>query len=90
MGERKMIIVKLAYYRKEDWKRFINVIDDRESIHDNWYDWHKAIGKLKRDLKRQGFEIVDIVVDLDELIEYCKLRGIKNDVNARSRFVQER
>ena len=39
-------------------------------------------------LKNQGFEVIDIVVNLDELIEYCKLRGIKNDGSARSQFVQ--
>jgi len=29
-----MIGVKLAYYRKEDWNRFIDMIDDKESMHD--------------------------------------------------------
>ena len=28
--------VKLAYYRKNDWKRFIKIIDDRENMHDTW------------------------------------------------------
>ena len=83
-----MIGVKLAYYRKKDWKRFVNMIDDRESMHDTWHDWHKAFEKTKRDLINQGFEVIDIIVDLDELTEYCKLRGIENDGSARSQFVQ--
>jgi hypothetical protein len=83
-----MIGVKLAYYRKKDWKRFVNIIDDRESMHETWYDWHKGYEKAKRDLINQGFEVVDIVVDLDELMKYCKLKGIKNDGSARSQFVQ--
>ncbi|HYX07599.1 MAG TPA: hypothetical protein VE912_12785 [Bacteroidales bacterium] len=83
-----MIGIKLAYYRKKDWKRFINLIDDRESMHDTWHDWNKAFLKTKQDLLNQGFEVIDIVVDLDELTEYCRLRGIKNDGNARSQFVQ--
>jgi len=85
-----MIRVKLAYYRKKDWNRFIRVIDDRESMHDTWHDWYKDFQKTKRDLKNHGFKVEDIVVDLDELIEYCKLRGIKNDGTARSQFVQTR
>ena len=83
-----MIGIKLAYYRKKDWKRFVKINDDRESMHDSWHDWHKDFKKTKRYLTNQGFEVVDIVVDLDELIEYCKLRGIKNDGKARSQFVQ--
>jgi len=30
----------------------------------------------------------DIEIDLDELVNYCKIRGIKNDGKARSQFVQ--
>ncbi len=83
-----MIGIKLAYYRKKDWKRFVKIIDDRESMHDTWIEWHKAFLKAKRDLISQGFEVEDIEVDLDELTNYCKMRGIKNDGKARSQFVQ--
>lgn len=83
-----MIGIKLAYYRKKDWKRFIKIIADRESMHDTWHDWHKDFEKTKRDFTNQGFEVVDIIVELDELMEYCRLRGIKNDGKARSQFVQ--
>jgi len=74
-----MIGIKLAYYRKKDWKRFVKIIADRESMHDTWHDWHKDFEKTKRDLTNQGFDVIDIVVDLDELTEYCRLRGIKNE-----------
>lgn len=83
-----MIGFKLAYYRKKDWKRFIKIIADRESMHDIWHDWHKDFEKTKRGLTDQGFEVVDIIVELDELMEYCRMRGIKNDGKARSQFVQ--
>lgn len=80
--------IKLAYYRKEDWKRFTRIIADRDNMHGNWNDWHKAFQKMKKDLTNQGFQVVEVVVDLDELTEYCKKRGIKNDGRARSMFVQ--
>lgn len=83
-----MIEIKLAYYQKKDWKRFIKIIDDRENLHDTWYDWHKAFEITKRNFINQGFGVIDIVVNLDELIEYCKLRGIKINGKARSQFVQ--
>ncbi|MBK5210060.1 MAG: hypothetical protein JJE44_11260 [Flavobacteriaceae bacterium] len=84
-----MTRVKLAYYREEDWKRFIDLADDdRENLHDNWKDWHKSFLKAKKDLISQGFDVVDIEIDLDELIIFCKIRGIKNDGKARSQFVQ--
>ena len=83
-----MIGIKLAYYRKKDWKRFLKIIDDSESIHDTWDEWHKAFLKAKKDLISQGFEVEDVEIDLEELTNYCKMRGIKNDGKARSQFVQ--
>jgi hypothetical protein len=83
-----MMGIKLAYYRKKDWKRFVEIIDDRESMHDTWRDWHEDYKKTKRELINLGFGVFDVEVDLDELTEYCKLRGIKNDGKARSQFVQ--
>lgn len=85
-----MLEVKLAFYRKEDWKRFIDSIDDRESMHDSWKDWHKAYLKAKSQLIKQGFIVKDVEVNLDELREFCLLRGIKNDGKARSQFVSDK
>lgn len=83
-----MVGVKLAYYKKKDWKRFVKIIADPQNMHDRWHDWHKDFEKTKQDLTSKGLEVVDIVVDLDELTEYCKLRGLQNDGKARSQFVQ--
>lgn len=85
-----MIGIKLAYYRKKDWKRLIKIIDDPESMHDTWHDWHTDFETTKRDLINLGFEVIDIVVDLNELTEHCRLRGIQNDRKARSQFVQKK
>jgi hypothetical protein len=83
-----MINVKLAYYRKKDWEKFISMIDDRESMHDNWKDWHKTFLKTKSNLIAQGFTVSEVEIDLNELAQYCQFRRIKNDGQARSQFVQ--
>lgn len=85
-----MIVLRLAYYRRKDWKRFVRMIDDRESMHDTWHDWHEEYERTKRIMKTQGFNVEEVVVDLDELKEYCATQGIKNNGEARSRFVQQK
>ena len=82
--------VGLAYYKKKDWNRFLESIDDRNSMHDTWKEWHKAYQKTKKELIFRGFVVKEIVVDIDKLINYCKIRGIKNDGKARSQFVINR
>jgi hypothetical protein len=65
------------------------MIDDRESMHDTWHNWHIAFEKTKRDFINQGFMVVDIVMDLDKITDYCKLRKVINYGKARSfLFVQ--
>ena len=80
-------MIKLAYYREEDWKRFIDVIDDRETMFDTWDEWYKAFLHAKHGLMKEGFEVIRIVVDIDELIDYCISQGVRNDGKARSQFV---
>lgn len=82
--------VKLAYYRKENWKRFLNSIDDRKSMHETWEEWHEAFLNTKKKLILNGFIVRDVVIDIDELNEYCRNKGIKNDGKARSMFASSR
>ena len=82
--------VKLAYYKEKDWNRFLESIDDRDSMHDNWKDWHIAYQRTKKELTEKGFIVKDFVMDIDGLINYCKIRRIKNDGKARSEFVISR
>lgn len=85
-----MPTINLPYYRKQDWERLLSVSDDRESMHDTWNAWHKVYQKLKKQMIARGFEVREVVVDIDELVEYCKSRGIKNDSHARSQFVVDK
>jgi hypothetical protein len=84
-----MLPIKLGYYRKEDWEKFISIIDDRESMHSTWYEWHEAYNKSKKDLEKQGFFVIKAVVDLDKLIEYCAEMKLKNIGSSRSQFISQ-
>jgi hypothetical protein len=80
-------ILNVAYYREEDWKRFLDSIDDRNSMHETWHEWHEAYLKTLNGLKAKGFKVRQITVDLDELQQYCREKGIKNTGQSRSQFV---
>ncbi len=59
------IEVNLAYYRKKDWRKFLELIDDREYIHETWKEWNKSYLKAKQGLISQGLTVNDFVVDLN-------------------------
>lgn len=82
--------VNIAYYEKKDWDFFLSIIADKESMHDSWDEWHKAFLKLKTQFASQGFPVKVVKIDLNELINYCIDRKIKNDGKARSQFVMDK
>lgn len=74
---------------KKDWSKFLEMIDDRDSMHDTCKEWHKSYLKAKHSLTSQGLVIKDVVVDLNELKKYFSNRGLKIDGKARSQFVSD-
>ena len=82
-----IVEVNLAYYRKRDWKKFREMIDDPESMHDIWKEWYKSFSKTKRELTKKGLKVNECVIDLNELRSFCLKNGLKNDGKARSQFV---
>ena len=83
-------VVGLACYQKKDWGKFLELIDDKESMHDTWKEWNKAYLRAKENLTSLGLTVKDCVIDLVELETYCKLKGIKNNGKARSLFVSDK
>ncbi len=81
--------VNLAYYRKKDWVKFLKIIDDKDSMHDTWNEWHKSYLKAKQGLISNGLIVNEIVVDLNKIKNYCLTKGLKIDGKARSQFVSE-
>lgn len=79
--------ISIAYYKEGDWERFLESIDDRDKMHKTWKEWHTSFLKTKNELMTQGFKVHEFVVDIDKLNNYCRIRRIKNDGSARSRFV---
>ena len=79
--------VNLAFYRKKDWKKFLSMIDDRDSMFDTWKEWHKSYLRTKKELSINGLKVNDVEMDLAKLDKYCRENGLKNNGKTRSQFV---
>lgn len=82
--------VNLAFYRKKDWRKFLSMIDDRESMFDTWKEWHNSYLRTKKELSTNGLKVNDVQVDLKELDHYCRENGLKNNGRTRSQFVSSK
>lgn len=79
--------VNLAFYRKKDWKKFLSMIDDRDSMFDTWKEWRKSYLKTKKELSINGLKVNDVEMDLAKLDKYCRENGFKNIGKTRSQFI---
>lgn len=59
-------------------------------MHDTWEEWHAAFLNTKKELILNGFIVKDVIIEIEELKEYCRKKGIKNDGKARFTFVSGR
>lgn len=64
------------------------MIDDRATMFDTWEEWYQAVQKQKSEYVRQGFEVKDIPINLDELQDYCRIEQLPNNGQTRAQFVQ--
>ncbi len=79
----------IAIYRPEDWARLREIADDRDNLEESWTEWSRGIATLEHEQSAAGKAYQTILVDLDQLIHYCRDRGMRNDAAARARFVSD-
>jgi len=70
----------------EDWERLRDISDDKEQLEDTWFEWNDGIHKLEDLFRQKGVVYEEILIDLDELIQYCRREELKIDAESRSRF----
>ena len=78
---------KIAYYRKEDWQYFLEIIDDRDKVDDTWEEWFLSFSKLKSALESEGLVVIPITINLKRLKRYCTKKNIKNIGATRAKYV---
>ncbi len=68
----------------------METIDDREVMHDTWEEWHQEFSRAKKKMKKAGFKVRDVVIDVRHLDEFCRTKGLKNTTALRSKYVLSR
>ena len=82
-------MVGIAFYTPETYARLLREADDRDGLHENYSDWLRDFKKMEKKLKKEGFAVTPVPVNLDQLRLWCLLRQLPNNGASRSRWVQE-
>ena len=81
--------VALPRYRREQWVRWLQTVDDRETWQATYEAWACESEALADRLSRAGLEVIWIDLDAEEFQKWCESRGYANDTEARNRYAAE-
>ena len=79
----------IAWFRLEQWSRLLEISEDREDLEETFAEWESLAEEKLRDLRAQGLDAEKVTIDLEELLAWCKSRGLSVDGRARSQYVAE-
>ena len=86
----KVTVIGIAWYRREDYSRLLEVFPDAQKLPEIYDDWLKGAELGERKLSSSGVRVIRIVVEPDEFTRWCQSAGCDLDANARTRFASER
>ncbi len=67
--------IVIAWYKKDEYDKLLNVIDDADSMPVNYGEWlemYFATTTMKH-LRGQGYDVKKVIVNVDELTDWCRV-----------------
>lgn len=71
----EVIEARVAWYRPEQWSRLLAVRVDSDELPPTHAEWAQITEATLIGMKRPGFDIVKIDVDVDALVDWCRANG---------------
>ena len=84
------IAAGVAWYRRDQWPRLLEVAEDADELEDTYEGWLQIANERFNNFKVPGVLLKKVDVDIEELIAWCAERGRPVDGSARSEFVAEK
>src|SRR5215213_803981 len=84
------MVLGVAWYRADQWQRFLALASDRDALHDSYAEWEASAIEKLGELRRLGIAARAVPIDIDELAHWCRERKLAVDGAARAQFVAEK
>jgi hypothetical protein len=79
----------IAWFRPEQWSRLLEISEDCEALEETFAEWESLAEEKLLDLRAQGINAERVTIDVEELLVWCKSRGLSVNATARSQYVAE-
>jgi hypothetical protein len=85
----KVAVAGCAWYRAEQWERLLEISADRDKLEATYEEWVvNALESLQK-MRQAGMRVEKMDVDVEELLAWCRARGLQVDGKARSQYAAE-
>lgn len=76
----------IASYKPDQWQELLATADDRDNLEKTWEEWNVKVESLTEKMSARGIPFVRVVLDVDEINQYCKEHGVPNNGDTRSKL----
>jgi hypothetical protein len=76
----------VAWYKLNQWPRLREISEDRDRLEETYGDWQLYAEQALKDFVAKGGYPEKVTVDTEELLFWCKERGLKVDGDSRSQY----
>jgi len=76
----------IASYKPEQWQELLATADDRGNLAKTWEEWNAGVEQLTKKMSARGIPFVRVVLDVDEINQYCEEHGVPNNGDTRSKL----
>ncbi len=81
--DRTKILLGFAYYKKNQWINLKNIATDGNTMANEWEQWRDTLENGRDKLLKDGISSIRVLLDLNEMLEYCTKH--KKPLNSKTR-----
>lgn len=86
MNSQNNVVYSFAWYQRDDWQLLKESVEDPDTLDDSYEEWRKNANKTISDFKSSGQQVVKISVNVAELLDWCRNKGVAPNGKARSEY----
>lgn len=82
-------ILGIGWYREGDYPEILRIMDDAHVLPHTHREWRQQAERLECEYVRKGIYVVRAMIDPKMFPQWCRLRGLNVDAEARVAFANE-
>ncbi len=78
--------IAVAVYLPEQYPRLLATAEDVRDLEATWQEWQQVLQETRQKMAALGMHLIEVIVDLDALEQYCQEQGLKNTSSTRAQY----